>query len=260
MLTTPEAPIRKIKKRSVGNQFVLADNSKVKFNPNRKNTFGLNFGLPENGGTCPGATLGPGGCLNVRNGLKRPTCYMAKVTQIYKKVVGTLQYNSDLVVGKSYDEMLKVLTNTFDTFKNDNKREDWFFRITYSGDIFSKDFAKAVRDACKLFPEIQFWLYTRSFDCVEVLSEAQNLAVYLSVDPVNSVKGYEVYEGLKHRKNIGLAWMGTPPSTSSYKFVSCPETSGKIENTKERGACSKCRLCFKYNEKIALRHIQFNIH
>src|SRR4051812_7210748 len=90
----------------------LTDNSKTKFKKNHRNTFGLMYGLPENGGTCPGATEGKGGCLEIRDGNKRPTCYMAKVVQIYKAVGTRLTENTEALVGKSLEEMESVLTDT----------------------------------------------------------------------------------------------------------------------------------------------------
>src|ERR1017187_133807 len=93
-----DKPKKKVaKKERPTDQFILAGNRKTKFSSNHRNTFGLNFGLPINGGTCPGATSGAGGCLNIRDGCKRETCYMAKVTQIYKAVANTLQVNTDMV-------------------------------------------------------------------------------------------------------------------------------------------------------------------
>jgi hypothetical protein len=240
---------------------ILSDNGKVKFRPNHRNTFGLNFGLPKDGGTCVGATKGAGGCLDVRTGKKRETCYMAKITQIYKAVATVLQKNSDQVVGKSYDQMVTVLTNTFQNFVDANEREHWFFRINYSGDIFSEDFARALVASCNKFPAVKFWIYTRSFDFAHILVQAKNLAVYLSIDPINMDKGYKVFNSLKPSyNNIGMAHLGAAPNVIQEKFVGCPETYGKISNTKDRGACAACKLCFTYNDRIRLRNISFKIH
>lgn len=239
---------------------ILSDNSKVKFRPNHRNTFGLNFGLPKDGGTCVGATTGKGGCLDVRTGKKRETCYMAKITQIYKAVGEVLNKNTSLLVGKSYQEMVSVFTNTFQNFVDKNKKEHWFFRCTYSGDFFSKECAQAFVAACSKFPEVQFWLYTRSHQFVEILSTAPNVAVYLSADPANKKSAYEVYRKLDHRNNVGICIMGNDEKLDDIRFVTCPETSGKVSNKPENGACSRCRLCFTYNDKIKLRPIRFLIH
>ena len=239
----------------------LSDNSKVKFRPNHRNTFGLNFGLPKDGGTCPGATTGMGGCLDVRIGKKRETCYMAKITQIYKAVGEVLDKNTKLLMGKSYEEMVTVLTNTFQNFVDNNDRKFWCFRLFYSGDCFSEDLARALVTVCGEFPAVKFWMYTRSFEFVPILVTAPNIAVYLSIDPVNKEAGVKLYEELQPKyKNIGLAYLGEPKGIDDIKFVKCPETHGKISNTDKRGACSVCKLCFTYTDRIQLRNIAFRQH
>jgi hypothetical protein len=242
--------------------FTLSDNSKVKFRPNHRNTFGLNYGLPVDGGTCPGATFGSGGCLDVRTGNKRKTCYMAKITQIYKAVGTILDNNTQKVVGKTYEEQVQVLTNTFQNFVNDNSKEYWYFRLLYSGDIFSEQFAKAIVESCGKFPEVKFWLYTRSHDYVPIIVQAPNVAVYLSIDPVNMKTGLAVYESLRYKyNNIGLAHLGPLSNNDTgIKFVGCPETHGQLPNTAARGACAACKLCFTYNDRIRLRNINFKLH
>ena len=243
----------------------LSNNSKVKFSPNGKNTFGLNFGLPENGGTCAGATLGAGGCLDVRTGKKRETCYMAKITQIYKAVGKVLDNNTKLLAGKSYDEMVTVLSNTFQNFVDANDKEHWFFRWHYSGDVFSEDYARAIVAVCNKFPLVKSWIYTRSFvdpcNFVPILVKAANLAVYLSIDPVNIDAGVALYNQLKDKHtNIGLANLGPASKVEGVKFINCPETYGIISNNSKAGACSRCKLCFTYNDKIHLRAITFKLH
>jgi len=186
---------------------------------------------------------------------------MAKITQIYKAVGNVLQKNTDLLVGKTYDEMVVVLTNTFQNFTDANDKKHWYFRLTYSGDVFSEDFARAMATSCAKFPEVKFWMYTRSFQFVHILVQASNLAVYLSIDPVNIELGRQVYESLRYKhNNIGLAHLGEPKDIKDVKFVKCPETYGKISNTDQRGACSVCKLCFTHTDKIQLRNISFKIH
>ena len=237
-----------------------SDNIKVKFRPNHRNTFGLNFGLPKNGGTCPGATTGKGGCLDVRDGRLRPTCYMAKITQIYKAVGKVLNDNSAKLVGQSREKMVEVLKTTFKEFTDRNEEKYWFYRLLYSGDVFSEDFAEALAEACAAFPKVKFWVYTRSHGFAHILVKASNLAVYLSVDPVNLDGGMKVYDKLKTKyNNIALAYLG-PATDKGVKFVGCPETHGKVKNTDDAGACSKCKLCYTFNDRIKLRHIGFKIH
>jgi hypothetical protein len=226
------------------------------------NAFGLNFGLPENGGTCPGATSGAGGCLNVRDGLKRETCYMAKITQIYKGVAKNLKFNTDLIQGKSYDEMIPILRATVQEFVDMNEEADWCFRLHYSGDFFSTDYARAWAAVIKEFPRVRFWVYTRSFtskvNVLPYLVDCTNLVIYLSLDPANMQEGLSAYEPFKDRANVGLAWLGKS-KPAELRWVTCPETSGILKNTKQQGACARCRLCIdRYKSKV--RNIHFLIH
>lgn len=238
--------------------FYLSDNSKLKFKPNHRNTFGLNFGLPENGGTCPGATRGPGGCLDVRTGCKRETCYMAKVVQIYKGVGARLADNTKLVLGKSIEEMAKVMRASVQFFVDTNEEKDWYFRLHYSGDFFSKDYAKAWALVVNEFPKVKFWVYTRSFHLVQYLVDSTNLTIMLSIDPVNKQQGLELAKLYETRPNIGLAWLGKE-KPEGIRWVTCPETSGVLKNTKDKGACATCRLCIdRYKTKV--KNIQFVIH
>ena len=241
-----------------------SDNTKVKFKKNHFNTFGLNYGLPKNGGTCPGATLGTGGCLNIREGHKRPTCYMAKVTAIYKDVGKRLQQNTDLLKGKSLDQMVEVLTSTVEEFKTKNKGENLFFRLHYSGDFYSDSYAKAWAITIKKFPEIRFWVYSRShsgkLDYIHNFVGISNISVYLSVDPSNYQEALKSYKKYEKEPNFALAWMGgNPPDKSILRWVNCPETSGRLKNTETNGACSRCRLCVD-NYVTKLKNINFSIH
>lgn len=238
----------------------LTDNSKTKFVKNHLNTFGLNYGLPENGGTCIGATLGKGGCLEIRDGNKRPTCYMAKVTQIYKGVANRLKNNTDLLKDKSIEEMVDILSATVEEFIKKNKGKNLFFRLHYSGDFFSEDYARAWAITCNKFPQVRFWVYTRSHEYAQYFTETKNLTFFFSVDPVNYKNAREIYRRYEHLPNFGMAWMGgNPPEPEVNRWVTCPETSGKLKNTPERGACSTCRLCVdNYRNKV--KNIKFTLH
>jgi len=245
----------------VSNTLILSDNSKTKFRKSHYNTFGLNYGLPKNGGTCPGATLGAGGCLDVRDGHKRETCYMAKVTSIYKAVGNVLQSNTDLLKNKSVEEMTDILTNTINQFiKKNPDKKNWFFRLHYSGDFFSEDYARAWAATISKFPEVRFWVYTRSHECAKYFTETRNLTFYFSVDPVNYKKAIEVYGKYKKYPHYAMAWMGNnAPDQETHRWVTCPETSGKLRNTPDNGACARCRLCVD-NYVYKVKNIRFEIH
>lgn len=241
----------------------LSDNSKTKFRRDHKNTFGLTYGLPSNGGTCPGATEGKGGCLDVRDGHKRPTCYMAKVTQIYKAVGAVLTHNTDLLMGKTQVEMAGVLRETMEAFvkANEAKKDALFFRLHYSGDFFSEDYARAWAEVMVQFPQVRFWVYSRSYSYAGFFAQVPNLTFFFSVDPVNYASVLEHYRTVSHLPNFALAWLGSVPAPqqAEHRWVTCPETSGKLPNLPDSGACSRCRLCVD-NFRVKVKNIQFVLH
>lgn len=243
----------------------LSNNSKTKFSKNHKNTFGLLHGRPENGGTCVGSTCGAGGCLDVRDGKNRKTCYVEKIVQIYKQVGATLLQNTNELVGKSKDEMLDVLRRTINTFVSKSKDDQLFFRLHWAGDFFSLEYAEAWAEVMREFPQVRFWTYTRSFrsgeNFIEPLLTVDNLTLYLSCDPDNYEDAKALFD--KHSQDsprLGLAWLGLDaPEQDELRWVVCPETSGKVKNTEDSGACSRCRLCVD-NFKIRVKNIKFKIH
>lgn len=246
---------------SIEDTLRLTDNSKTKFKPNHFNTVGLTHGLPENGGTCPGATSGPGGCLALkREGGVNATCYIDKLVKAYPAFGKVLRFNTDLLANKTQAEMEVILTNTVTLFIKKSKNTDLYFRISTSGDIFSEDYARAWANTINSFPQVQFWTYTRWMPAAALLADCRNLALYLSADRVNYAEVIAVYEILRpNHNNVGICYMGDG-APSIKRWVKCPEVSGKIKNLPERGACAKCRLCFTYNDNLALRNIQFPIH
>lgn len=238
----------------------LSDNSKTKFKRSHYNTFGLNFGLPINNGTCPGATSGAGGCLHLKiAGGKNSTCYMHKLTKAYPSLRRLLDSNTELLKNKSKEEMEIILEETVTEFIKRNKGQLLYFRLHFSGDFFNETYTNAWAAVIKKFPHVQFWGYTRSLFAIPLLVGLNNLALYISADAQNWKEALLVFEQYKHLNNIGMCYMGDKVP-EELKFVQCPEITKKILNTKQMGACGKCRLCFTYKENIRLRNINFPIH
>ena len=241
----------------------LTDNSKTKFKSNHLNTFGLMHGRPAGGGTCPGATTGPGGCLSLkRKGGVNATCYVDKLVKAYPNFGKVLLRNTELLKDKTTAEMEAVLTATVEAFVKHNKGQNLFFRLHTSGDFFSEDYARAWAATINNFPNVQFWAYTRSLWAVPLLMDCRNLAIYISADNVNYAEAKAVFDTCRPgRQNVGICYMGnvgTQPA--DVHWVVCPEISGKLKNESSSGACAKCRLCMTYNDRIAVRNIQFPIH
>lgn len=63
------------------------------------------------------------------------------------------------------------------------------FRWHVSGDIFSYAHAVFIRDVCYSCPDINFWIYTRSFDFAFIIRNVPNLIVNLSLDIDNYKEG-----------------------------------------------------------------------
>lgn len=244
------------------NTLKLSDNSKTKGSPSHYNTFGLMFGLPKDGGTCPMATIGVGGCLNLKGkGTINRTCYVEKLYKAYPSFAKVLKYNTELLRGKTQAEMELVLENSVSWFIQHNKGTKLYFRISTSGDFFSKEYTEAWKTTINKFPEVRFWVYTRSLSSVIILKDCLNLALYISTDNVNYNEAAAVFELYSNLNNVGICYMGNDDTLpKDERWVKCPEVSGRLKNQKDKGACAKCKLCFTYNERIPLRNIQFLIH
>lgn len=232
----------------------LTNNSKVRFRKLHYNTFSLNPGKPEDGGTCPCSTEGKEGCLE--------KCYDKSLNRIYPNYQKVEQFNTELLKDKTTAEMRQILTESISVWRY-FAREDKYFRIHTGGDFFSKDYARAWKSVINKNKDINFWAYTRSLFAVPILAECKNLALYISCDPVNINEAVAVYEKYKHYPNLGIAWMGNnlPNNFPQDRFVLvCPAVTGKFKKDKEKGACARCRSCIDRYSKNKLRNIQFPIH
>ena len=210
----------------------------------QKNTFGLLPGLPKDGGTCPGATCGAGGCLECNP--KRPTCYVYR-NMIRPNVRRVLAYNTQLLRRATRAEMVRLLDLEFTRFEAE---EDWrsrhghAYRLHWSGDVFSRDYALALHDAMRKHPRIQFWGYTRSFDLLPFLTPIGNLRLYVSLDPQNVAEGAKWWRQFRHRGlSVALMFRRREDIPKGFgKVIACPVDIGKLKRT---GACMKCRACLK---------------
>lgn len=67
------------------------------------------------------------------------------------------------------------------------------FRWHVSGDIISRDHAWFIRNVCERAEDIDFWIYTRSFDHVIELWDVDNLTVNLSADRDNIAAALQMH-------------------------------------------------------------------
>lgn len=234
----------------------LTNNSKVRFKQHHYNTFSLNPGHPDEGGTCPHSTLGEGGC--------RSKCYDKTLRRIYKNYALVEDKNTELVLDKPRAKIHKILDKTVTRWEEEQAGTQKFFRIHTGGDFFNEAYTLAWRDTILKHKKVHFWTYTRSLFAVPILADLKNITLYLSCDPINVDKVLEFYKGYKKRKNIGVAWMGNtlPDNFPTDRFtLVCPEVTGKLKNNGDAGACSRCRACVnRYTKNNKIRHIQFPIH
>ena len=210
--------------------------------PHQKNTFGLLPGLPENGGTCPGATCGAGGCLECHP--KRPTCYVYR-NMIRPNVRRVLAYNTSLLKRADFREKVRLLDNEFGRFESEEswRSHSWYaYRLHWAGDVFDSQYARALREAMERHPKIQFWGYTRSFAVVPELLKARNLRLYISLDPQNVKAGTECWRKYRARGlRVALMYARRQDVPKTFgKVTSCPVDIGKMSRT---GACQRCKLC-----------------
>ena len=234
----------------------LSENRKTRFHKEHKNTFGLKTGKLEDGGTCPGATEGEGGCLGI--------CYACTTSRIYKNYKKVEDYNTDILMRADYDLKVEVIRNTVMKFLLNGGNKKQYFRLHMGGDFFNEEYTRAWAYVMKEWPSVKFWGYTRSLFALPILAEVKNMSVYLSCDPVNKEEVLKAYEPYKDYPNVGIAWMGNnfpEELISDREYLACPAVKGQVKSTKDYGACSRCRACIDRPLKSGMmRHIQFPIH
>lgn len=258
----------------------LACDRKVRFYSTHANSYGLNAGPPELNGTCPGCTKDKGGCFHIPEGKKNPTCYAYCLAKCFKGAGRVLNENTEKLKG-TQAEIRKELVDTFESFRKTtrawcekNGEETWlpyaYFRLHWSGDVFSLEYAKALVSAMKAFPDIRFWTYTRSFQYVDVLMKAPNLILYLSADRPNFKEAWECFKKNKMYadKRYKIAYMGKELEEFETKvedlkrteknakikdwldkasITLCPVDAGRMDL---EGGCSKCRQCITEGHQL----------
>jgi len=245
-------------------QLKLALNEKTKFARSQYNTFGLMYGLPKDGGTCPGATKGCGGCLSHKGkSQKTHLCYMSKLTYCYPKMHKILVQNTKLLKGKSQTQLETILTRTVESFikrtmnMRNYKPEMLAYRLHYSGDFFSRSYAQAWKNVILKFPQVKFWGYTRTFEILDYFNSIPNATLFISADPVNWPEAKKLAKKYAKSTSIGLSWMGEAPP-QEYNWTVCPGVAGTLKHKNGIGSCGVCGMCLPKDRK--LKNIQFPLH
>lgn len=218
--------------------------------PNGKTAAGKNaFGLPSGKAfSCPGATSF---CESI--------CYAGKLEKIYKGVSNILVHNWNALKDANYydmADMLFVMIQEFisatDKQVSKGKTPTNDFRIHWDGDFFSRDYAQAWAHVIRLFPQVTFWVYTRSFtdECfvIDILAGIPNLRLYLSADPVNIALANKVagdYPGVLIATVADtFAEARETIVDQSRKGYNCPENDRRVPLIDKKGsACIRCGVC-----------------
>jgi hypothetical protein len=87
------------------------------------------------------------------------------------------------------------------------------FRWHVSGDVFSADYAHWIAMVCRRSPKVNHWIYTRSFEFVPILVQAENLSVNISADRDNIMAAGQTAA----RYGLRLCYMTTSATDSVTK-------------------------------------------
>ena len=224
-------PLIRSKDRKVTN--AVSPNGKT---PTIANTFGLPSGKSY---SCPGATS-----------VCEKICYAGKLEKIYKGVKDVLLNNWDLLRNADQLEMEALLYQMIDEFDKDcvKRNAEKLFRIHWDGDFFSETYTYAWKNVIKAFPEIQFWVYTRSDFAIPILTDVDNLALYFSTDDDN----WELGAKLKETNGVKLAYLANNFAMGKERMlqitvksaIPCPENAKKLPLISDKGsACVTCGQC-----------------
>jgi hypothetical protein len=147
---------------------------------------------------------------------------------------------------------------------------DHVFRIHWDGDFFSEDYARAWKMAMAEFPDVLFWVYTRSFvepvDVVPELYGIPNLALYLSVDEYNVDAAYELRNG--DFPDLRFAFCAEDYKRAraldrERAGIICPENIGRLALMENgMGACVTCGICPQARRDIyfSTSHVEDILH
>ena len=168
-------------------------------------TFSTTPGLPETGGTCPGASEW---CI--------AHCYAARLTR-YPSAAARWAENAIAVDGGGMPEIPAKAKS---------------YRVHVAGDFDSVEYIDAWAALAASRPDVQFWAYTRSWrvaalvPALDALRALPNMQVFASVDP--SIE--ERPEGWR------VAFID---DDSRYSGFQCPEQTG------DKASCEACGYCFR---------------
>ena len=212
------------------------------------NTFGLPAGKAY---SCPSATS-----------VCEKVCYAGKLEKLFPTVKTNLLHNWELLRNATMDEMVLLLDEMINDFRNDceKKNAPMLFRIHWDGDFFNSQYTFAWKVIIENNPDIQFWVYTRVAESATILKDVKNLSLYFSMDSDNKVVGID----LKISQGVRLAYLSDTFDSGQEEMkaltgkpsAKCPENNKQIPLISDKGsACVQCSLCV-YNKADILFSIK----
>lgn len=224
-------------------QFATWEPAAGRWKPAVRNTVGTTAGV-----SCPGAT----------EWCKNGTCYAGKLEKGFPSVGRLVDRNLSILRGTDRDGMASLYRTAVAQYRTELEKGSRkagrilpdVFRFKWDGDLFSADEAGAIADTVASFPGTQFWLYTRSFAFVSAFAGLPNVAVYLSVDPLNVSEAEATASAHPwvHFAFCADTWEETEAlayQVTGRNAPRCPELTGKVPMVSPdgTGACVTCGLC-----------------
>ena len=210
-----------------------------------KNAFGMASGREF---SCPGATS-----------VCEKVCYAGKLEKLFPGMRAMMLANFHAVMAMGPRELRQELRAMVAGFvaECDKWGAEKAFRIHHDGDFVNRAYAHAWADIIREFPDVQFWVYTRSFtpgiNVIDLIADIPNLSVYLSVDSVNGGYARTI---LDEFPSVRIAALSQTTADAALVIqdirqdnrpgAKCPENVGAIPLITEKGgACFSCGLCVK---------------
>jgi hypothetical protein len=213
------------------------------------------FGLPSVD-SCPGSTIFcEARCYAIQSEKRSKTADKLKRNYDYLKFADTVEKMAEAI-----GLMIAEYSAQADKLGVDQDSRN--FRIHWSGDFFSVEYALAWRTVIEENPGINFYAYTRTFgedlNVVPALAGIENLSLFLSVDENNVYRAKVV---LDEHPDVRAAYFVDYEEDAEelanilgrhekYRNMTCPENVRKPDGerklpviSKKGGACSRCTYC-----------------
>jgi len=243
-------------------------------------SFSRKLGLPEDGGTCPGATTAPGGCLAPAEVTRlfdgkvfwvKRVCYPVRGhTAIWQKKG---LYNGN--IGPDVESPVK-LRNALDKAMIKVKKYPGsavLLRHGVEGDFDSVKYIRSWVQVLRWRRRTVFWAYSRSWvipalrGALEELRALPNVQVFASMDMALWNAGrlppgwFRLPSG--EVKPVPGAWrvamMGPVPWEVHNRATQCPETR-LVGDPRKVPTCESCTYCFAKETRDSKSWLWFPLH